>query len=228
MTGATMTTENAVRNSDIKAIILDYGEVLCLRPIEEQIRRMASVFDITISQFVTLYEKNRLAYDRGDLTPEQYWFSYADEPGISLDAGQIPLLRAWDVEMWSNTNPAMIEWLEFIHRGGTRTALLSNMHMDMVSKVRREFHWIRHCDCLVFSHEVHLAKPEAAIYEHCLRRLETTAHETLFIDDREVNVKAAQRLGIRAVRFESVEQLRGELEDMGFPILPSASVRTSV
>ncbi len=94
--------------------------------------------------------------------------------------------------------------------------------------MRREFHWNRHFDCLVFSHEVHLVKLEAAIYEHCLRTLGTTALETLFIDDREVNVKAAQRLGIRVLRFESVEQLRGELEDMGFPILPSASVRASV
>ena len=48
---------------------------------------------------------------------------------------RIPLLRAWDVEMWSNINPGMIEWLESIHSNGTRTALLSNMHMDMVSKV---------------------------------------------------------------------------------------------
>jgi putative hydrolase of the HAD superfamily len=223
-----MTAKSADRNSDVKAIILDYGEVLCVRPTEEHIRRMAGAFDIPVSQFVALYEKNRLAYDRGDLTPEQYWFSYADEPGIRLDAAKIPLLRAWDVEMWSNTNPVMIEWLELVHRGGTRTALLSNMHMDMVFKVRREFHWIRHFDGLVFSQELHLAKPEAAIYEHCLRTLGTTPHETLFVDDRDVNVKAAQRLGIRAICFESVEQLRGELEDLGFPILPSASVRAFV
>ncbi len=223
-----MTTTSAARNSDVKAIILDYGEVLCVRPTEEQIRRMAGTFDIPVSQFVALYEKNRLAYDRGDLTPEQYWFSYADEPGIRLDAETIPLLRAWDVEMWSHTNPVMIEWLELVHRSGTRTALLSNMHLDMVSKVRREFDWIRHFDGLVFSHELHLAKPEAAIYEQCLRTLGTTPHETLFVDDRKVNVKAAQRLGIRAIRFESVEQLRGELEDIGFPILPSVSVRASV
>jgi putative hydrolase of the HAD superfamily len=223
-----MALKNAVRDSGVKAVILDYGEVLCLRPTEEQIRRMAGVFGIGTSQFATLYEKNRLAYDRGDLTPEQYWFSFADEPGIRLDAAQIPLLRAWDVEMWSNTNPGMIEWLESIHSNGTRTALLSNMHMDMVSKVRREFGWIRHFDGLVFSCELHLAKPEVAIYEHCLQALGATAHETLFIDDREVNVKAAQRIGIRAIRFESVEQLRSELEDIGFPILPSASARASV
>ncbi len=223
-----MTTTNVVHNSGIKAIILDYGEVLCLRPSEEQIRRMAGIFDIPVSQFVALYEKNRLAYDRGDLTPERYWFSYADEPGIRLDAVQIPTLRAWDVEMWSCINPVMVEWVASIHQSGTRTALLSNMHADMVAKVRRDFGWIQHFDCLVFSQEVRLAKPEATIYEHCLRALGTTPHETLFIDDREVNVRAAERIGIRAIRFGSVEQLRGELEDMGYPLLPSTSVSASV
>jgi putative hydrolase of the HAD superfamily len=205
---------------DIEGIILDYGEVLCRRPTQEQIARMAGVFAISPGQFAKLYEKNRRAYDRGDLTPEGYWFSFADEPGISLDALQISLLRAWDVDMWSNTDPVMIAWIEALHLRGLRTALLSNMHADMVAKVRREFCWIRNFDCAVFSHEVNLAKPEARIYEHCLNGMGIAPYRALFIDDRESNVKAARALGIRAIQFESVAQLRGELEKLAFPTLP--------
>ena len=204
----------------IKGVILDYGEVLCLRPEQQQLLRMADLFGISPDEFGTLYEKNRRAYDRGDLTPERYWFGFADEPGISLSANQISRLRAWDVEMWSDLNPAMVKWLESVHLGGFKTALLSNMHADMVAKVRREIDWIKHIDFAVFSHEVKLAKPEAKIYEYCLEGLETLPQETLFIDDREVNVEAAEALGIRAVRFESVAQLRSELLKIGFPIVP--------
>jgi len=204
----------------IKGVILDYGEVLCLRPEQEQLLRMADQFGISPGEFGTLYEKNRRAYDRGDLAPERYWFAFADEPGISLSASQIPRLRAWDVEMWSDLNPAMVEWLESVHLGGFQTALLSNMHADMVAKVRREIDWIKHIDFAVFSHEVKLAKPEARIYEYCLEGLKTLPQETLFIDDREVNVETAEALGIRAVRFESVAQLRSELLKIGFPIVP--------
>jgi putative hydrolase of the HAD superfamily len=206
---------------NIRGLILDYGEVLCRRPSEAQIGRMAEVFGISHERFATLYEKNRHAYDRGDLTPERYWFSFADEPGISVRADQISLLREWDVEMWSNTTPVMLQWLEAAHASGLRTALLSNMHADMVARVRRQFSWIRHLDFAVFSHEVRLAKPEAEIYEYCLKELGTAAPETLFIDDREVNVRAARSLGIKAIRFESVPQFRVELEKVGFPILPS-------
>ncbi|MGA9671659.1 MAG: HAD family phosphatase [Terracidiphilus sp.] len=211
-------------HSEIKGIILDYGEVLCVRPNEEQVAQMADVFGISQAQFATLYEKNRNAYDRGDLTPEVYWSSFADELGIGLHSDRISHLRAWDVEMWSDLNPVMIEWLVCIHRGGIRTAVLSNMHADMVARLRGGVDWIKHVDVVVLSQEVRLAKPEAEIYAYCLDRLGTTPHETLFIDDREVNVNAGQALGIKAVRFESVSQLRSELEKLGFPIVPSESV----
>jgi FMN phosphatase YigB (HAD superfamily) len=67
---------------------------------------------------------------------------------------------------------------------------------------------------------VRLAKPEAKIYEYCLEGLGTRAEETLFIDDREVNIQGAQGLGIRTIRFESVAQLHTELKKMSFPLLP--------
>jgi len=215
-------TSTNARDPEIRAIVLDYGEVLCLRPTEKQLRRMADVFGIDIPRFETLYEKNRRAYDRGDLTPDRYWFAFADEPGFRLAADKIPSLRAWDVEMWSNTNPVMIAWLETLHQSGLRTALLSNMHADMVAKVRGEFEWMRNFDSAVFSHEVRLAKPEPKIYQHCLEGLGTAARETLFIDDREVNIAAARALGLAAIRFTSVPQLRAELERLEFRVLPSA------
>jgi len=206
--------------SRIKGLILDYGEVLCRKPHEAQIARMAEVFGICADRFAALYDESRRAYDLGDLTPERYWFSFADVPGAGLRADQVPLLRAWDVEMWSDTRPEMLEWLQAANEFGLRTALLSNMPVDMIGRVRSHFAWFKHFDCAVFSQEVHLAKPQAAIYEYCLRELGSPASETVFIDDREVNVRAALELGLIAIRFESVSQLRGELERIGFPILP--------
>ncbi len=64
------------------------------------------------------------------------------------------------------------------------------------------------------------SEPEPAIFEHTLRGLGVRAGETLFVDDREINVQAARELGIHAVQFRSVAELRRELEEMEFPILP--------
>jgi hypothetical protein len=43
----------------------------------------------------------------------------------------------------------------------------------------------------------------------------------LFFDDREVNIQAAKKLGIQALRFQSTAQLRHDLQGMGFPFLPA-------
>jgi len=219
-----MAQGSTANDFEFKGLILDYGEVLCVKPEIVQIERMAAIFGISASQFMKLYDRNRREYDRGDLSAERYWFSFADEPDLGLRADQIPLLRAWDVEMWSNTNPLMIDWLRSVHLSGLRTALLSNMPEDMIARVRHSFSWINYFDCTIFSSEERLVKPEARIYERCLEKLGTTAEQTLFIDDREVNVRAARMLGIHGVRFESPTDLRAQLEKLRFRILPAASI----
>ncbi len=59
-----------------------------------------------------------------------------------------------------------------------------------------------------------LLKPEPAIYEHLRRRFSLDFGESVFIDDLERNVASARRLGLPAIRFETTEQVRGELEPL--------------
>ena len=116
--------------------------------------------------------------------------------------------------------PGMVKWLAQLHSSGMKLGLLSNMHPGMVTHCRKQFAWLKNFDFVTFSGEVRLIKPDPAIYEHTLRGLGVTASEALFLDDREVNIRAAHALGIHALRFESIEQLRRELESAGFTILP--------
>jgi putative hydrolase of the HAD superfamily len=128
----------------------------------------------------------------------------------------------WDVEMFGRANAPMVAWLGELRRGGIKTGLLSNIHPAMIAYLRENFDWLKLFDFMTFSAEVRLIKPDHAIYEHTLRGLGVAADEALFVDDREINVQAARELGIHALQFRSVAQLRRELEAMGFPILPVA------
>jgi HAD superfamily hydrolase (TIGR01509 family) len=114
----------------------------------------------------------------------------------------------------------MVEWLRQVHSSGVKTALLSNMPHDMVRHVRQQFDWLDQFDHLTFSAEVSLIKPDAAIYQHSLRGVGVAASEALFVDDKEPNVEGARAVGLRALRFLSVEQLRSDLQELGFPVLP--------
>ena len=204
----------------IRAVVLDYGEVLCHRPSPHALADMAGVFGIQEDRFLPIYRSSRDPYDRGDFTGQAYWVEFARRAGVTIHAQQIENLRRLDREMWSNVNQEMTEWLASIHSHGFRTAILSNMQSDMAAHVRENFAWLRHIDHQIFSCEVRSIKPDAVIYRHTLSLLKTPPAEVLFVDDREENIQAARAAGIHGILFESVERLRKDLQALDFPILP--------
>jgi putative hydrolase of the HAD superfamily len=207
--------------TEIRAVILDFGEVLCHLPTPEAIDRLARMFEMDSQSFFPIYLESRGPYDRGDLLPAEYWEKFAARLGVSLDGDAIARARQIDLELWSQINEVMIRWLQQIHSAGFKTAILSNMPSDMVSHLRNNFAWINHFDHHIFSAEVRSIKPEPAIYQHCMEALGVHPSEAVFIDDRDANLEQARAVGIRSIRFQSVEQLRRDLQTLGFTILPT-------
>jgi putative hydrolase of the HAD superfamily len=68
----------------------------------------------------------------------------------------------------------------------------------------------------VWSFRLLIAKPDPAIYRHTLAKLGTKPEETLFLDDKLVNIEAAHALGMKAIQFSTVEKLRDDLIEQGF------------
>jgi len=209
-------------NTKIKAVILDYGQVLA-HCTAQDFGRMAEMFNVSFKVFYELWEASRGPYDRGDLTAEQYWLKLAAQSNTSVSREQIEILRQVEVEVWAHTDPVMLDWLSQLHAAGLETALLSNMPVDLMTYVLANFQWMENFDFKTFSCEVRLLKPDAAIYEHTLRGLGVAAAEALFVDDREPNIEAARRLGMRAIQFRTVAQFKDDLGALGFPILPVAA-----
>jgi putative hydrolase of the HAD superfamily len=207
----------------IRAVILDFGEVLCHVPSAEAIERLALLFQMDPRTFLPIYLETRAPYDRGDLLPSEYWRKFAEQAGVRITAQAIEQARQLDLELWSHINDAMILWVQQLHAAGFKTAILSNMPTDMATHVRNNFAWMSHFDQHIFSGEVRSVKPEPAIYQRCMDALGVQPSEALFIDDRDVNLEQARAAGIRGIRFQSVEQLRGDLQALGFTILPQRS-----
>ena len=96
------------RTRSYRAVVLDYGMVLCHRPTVQEIDRIAGLFGITHAAFWTSYERNRLLYDRGDLTPAEYWFRFAEGASCPIEENTIERLQKWDIEMWSSMDARML------------------------------------------------------------------------------------------------------------------------
>jgi putative hydrolase of the HAD superfamily len=193
----------------------------------EEFGRMAGMFNVSVELFYTRWEASRGPYDRGDLTAEEYWLKLAAQTNTSLDHRQIEILREVEVEIWAHPNPGMLDWVSQLHAAGLETGLLSNMPWDLVRHVRTNCPWMENFTFKTLSAEVRLIKPDRAIYEHTLHGLGISAPEALFVDDRENNIRAARTLGMHAIQFRSIAQLRDDLEALGFPILPASMESSS-
>ncbi len=206
--------------NDVRAIILDYGMVLCRQPSLEEIDRIAQIFGVDHPTFWQLYEKNRGAYDKDDISGKEYWGRFASDTNAYIDDDTLEKLLRWDIEIWSHLEEPLLSWTQSLRVAGFQTALLSNLHLRFSAHIRWNSEWLQLFDHLIFSSEVRLIKPDPAIFLRCLEALRVKPAQTLFIDDRDVNVKTALSLGIYAMKYESVPQLASNLKAMQFPVLP--------
>jgi putative hydrolase of the HAD superfamily len=204
-----------------KSVIFDYGMVLCRAPEPHAIAEMCKVFSVDGPTFWQIYDRDRLLYDRGGMSSEEYWHKFAGHASAKIDEKQLQWLREFDVEMFSVMDDGLLQWAADLRSAGYKTAILSNLNKEFTAHLRAKCDWIKRFDLQVFSSEVGLTKPDPEIYRHTLRALQTDASETIFVDDRTANVETAREIGITAVKYESRDQLRKEMESLHFDVLPA-------
>ena len=54
--------------ANLKAVIFDYGDVLCLPPTGEEIEASARIVGISSDLYRVLWSRHRDVYDRGDIS----------------------------------------------------------------------------------------------------------------------------------------------------------------
>ena len=208
----------------LRAIIFDYGMVLTGPQDPESHAALLRITGLPLDRFESLYWADRHAYDEGKLTGLAFWQKLAREAGLALSPATIDELNHLDARMWTTQNPAMVAWQQQLRQHGLLTAILSNMGDNVLANLQREFLWIHNFDVLVWSFQHLMAKPDPAIYRLVLEKLNVQPGEALFLDDKLVNIKAAQALGMHAIQFSTVDRLRSELIALGYDgLLPLPS-----
>ena len=195
----------------LRAVVFDYGMVLTGPPDPEAHAALLRITGLPLDRFESLYWADRHAYDLGSLSGIAFWRKFLLDAGLSLSPGAAEELNQWDARLWTTQNLAMLAWQQQLKQRGLLTAILSNMGDTVLASIEREYAWIQDFDVLVWSYQLRIAKPDPAIYNFVLKELGTLPGETLFLDDRLVNVDAARALGIQALQFSTVDRLRADL-----------------
>jgi putative hydrolase of the HAD superfamily len=195
----------------LRAVVFDYGMVLTGPPDRAAHDKLVRITGLSAERFDELYWADRTAFDSGALTGHDFWRGFARDAGLELSEPAIEELVHWDARMWMAVNPAMLAWQLELKQRRILTAIVSNMGDTVHQEMEREFDWLARFDVLVWSYQLRVTKPDPAIYEYVLEKLGTRAEETLFIDDRKVNVDAAIAMGMKGFVFTNVEKLRENL-----------------
>jgi FMN phosphatase YigB (HAD superfamily) len=196
----------------VRNVIFDFGGVLvCWRPRE--------IFESFYSE-PTLREAVRVHAFEHDDWLEMDRGSFDEPTAIRRFATRMGRpeaeLRALFDHLRSKLVPieSTVALLRELRGAGVRLYGLSNMSESIFAHLYARYEHFKLFDGIVVSGLVKLLKPEPAIYEHLRARFALDFRESVFIDDMERNVVSARRQGLPAIRFESTEQVRRELQPL--------------
>jgi len=201
---------------NITTVIFDIGNVILHYDYLRGVRRLAEATGLSVETIEKeFYGSERVGlYATGKLTSRDFFENAKRDLGFSI--GFERFSKIWNDIFWPNH--FMEEIIEAL-KGRYRLAALSNTNDLHYRYWVENFPVLKKLDFVFVSHEMGLQKPAPEIFHETLRRLGAGPEETVFIDDLEENVQAALSLGISAVRFHSVEQLKKELTELGVKLV---------
>jgi 2-haloacid dehalogenase len=118
-------------------------------------------------------------------------------------------------EMLPGDIPGTVAILERLAQQGVPLYAITNFSTEKWMETRARFPFFRHFRDIVVSGDERLLKPDAAIFQLCLRRNSLEAGSCVFIDDVARNVAAAKSVGLDAILFETPEKLADDLTARG-------------
>lgn len=180
----------------IKTIIFDFGNVFINLDIEGAHKHALNNFNIdSLSEEMLAFNS---FYEQGLISTEEFLEFYAENfPSLANEE----LVDIWNY-MLKNFPEHRLNFLKQLKESSKyKLILLSNtneLHIDWIKEHITFYEDFKNCfDAFYLSHEIHLRKPNAAIFEFVLNENDLIATECLFIDDNKDNIEAANALNFK-------------------------------
>jgi len=203
---------------NIETIIFDFGGVVL--DIDPQITikefQKLGFKEVAKTQSKEFIEDIIRKFERGIYTPEV--FRKRLRAFLELDVSDQQLDDAWNALLY-DIPAERIEILEQLKKN-YKMLLLSNsneIHYDLYVRDLQLRFGYREFDELFhkayFSFDLHLSKPDPEVFEFIMYQHDLDPSKTLFIDDNEMNIEAASKLGLRTYLLIKPELIRDIIKD---------------
>ena len=141
-----------------------------------------------IDKIAALY----LAASLGNINAKEFWRAVGLSPALEDEyLGRHKL------------TDGLIEFLEMVHSRGLEIWCLSNDLSEWSKKLRDSFNLGKYICDFTISGDVGLRKPDPAIFQHLLRRINVNAVDAVIVDDNPENLRPAAELGFKTILFNA-------------------------
>lgn len=194
----------------IKNIIFDLGNVLISFKPSEYFDKNNYPRSIKATILSDIFgSKEWLMLDNGEITTPEAIDAIATKSSLSKkEIAHIFNLRT-DLMFPLDSNVRLLPELK---KRGFRLYYLSNFPLDIFEEVSTEYYFFKYFDGGLISAEAKFSKPDIGIYNILNKKYSLVPKECLFIDDIEVNVRAAQALGMKGIITYGSLEISNDIE----------------
>ena len=198
-------------DKNIKNIVFDLGGVLVDLDFKSTINGLQKAGFTNVKEQLQAFDQDGIfkKFELGEISADEFRASIRKNSSVSLTDEEVDSL--WNLMLLEIPREKLELILDL--RSKYMVYLLSNtnsIHWDYVCKNAFNYRGFRMDDYFeetFLSYEMHLAKPDKAIFEKMLQDANLLPEETLFIDDSEANCKAASEVGIHAHHYHIGDDL---------------------
>jgi putative hydrolase of the HAD superfamily len=199
--------------SETSTLFFDVGGVLLTNAWDTPARTSAAkVFGLDFHDFNARHGMVKTAFETGRMSLDTYiqkTVFYKPRPFTPDDFKSFMFKQ-------SQVLGETLEWTRLLAATGRhRLFTLNNESRELHEHRVRTFGLCSVFLAFLTSCYLGQVKPDEDIYSNALGIAGCGATEAIFVDDRPVNVETALVLGLRAILFESLQQLRSALREYG-------------
>lgn len=191
----------------IDTVFFDWGGVIADDPGDDFLKSILRSYGATDEQVGNISRRYMQKFMRGLISEQNYWNAVMSEFDLNIPESTESVFLSWQ---GLKTNSDVIELVHDIKTSGRTVALLSNV-IEPTYNILKSSGAYDLFDVLIASCAEGYAKPDMDIYQLALDRAAAEGERSLFIDDKQHNLDAASKFGIKTVLASSPNQFISEV-----------------